>query len=118
MLENGDRGHRVVVVQITAAVLGEADPSSLDPLDLPLAGLAPQLGHQFIDLAQTGGPDRVAPAQQAARDIDRDPAPEAGGSGSDQLDPAAKLQLLIERQFRTCRGIVQSSEVRSTFTQG
>src|SRR5574338_1469110 len=43
-------------------------------LDLARAGFAAQLGHQFVEVADTGGAQRMAFGFKTARGVDRDPA--------------------------------------------
>src|SRR5207342_2776737 len=43
-------------------------------LDLARAGLAAQLGHQFVELADAGGTQRMALGFETTRGVDRDPA--------------------------------------------
>ena len=71
--------------------MGQAD---LGPLDLPFAGLAPQVGGHLVDVRDAGGAERVALGQQAAGDVDRDlpVAPRAAA-----VDPLAGAAFGAER---------------------
>ena len=65
-----------------AVDLGEADPRG--PRDLALAGLAAQLEHDLVHLAQPRGADRLAVGQAAAVGVDRQPPADARGAALDQ----------------------------------
>src|SRR5690606_34641872 len=69
--EDGHAGHRFFNALQAPAVLRQCYPRTFD---LAWPGLAAQLGHEFMDLPEAGGPDRMALGFQPARRVDRNAA--------------------------------------------
>src|SRR6185437_16443419 len=63
--------------------LGVADPRIT--FDLTVAGLAAELEHEFVDLAEAGGPDRFAVGDEAAVGVDRHGSGDLGRAVGEKL---------------------------------
>src|SRR5215472_6496184 len=79
-----DAGSMVEASDATARGMGKADPALAA---LPAPGLAAKLPEDLGELGHPGGADRVAPGQQSAAGIDRDPPSQCGVSALEQARP-------------------------------
>ena len=73
-----------------AVDLREADPAAAG--DLAVAGVAAQLQHDLVDLAQPGRADRLAVGEAAAVGVDRQTAADLGLAALDQVAPAPRAR--------------------------
>ena len=97
-----------------AAVFGDRHARTLD---LTGSGFVAQLRHQFEDLRQAGGADRMSPGLEAAGRVDRNASAEARGARLDQrtaLTDGAELQVLGLQDFCKRRRIVYFGDVDIT----
>ena len=84
------RQHRAGADARRAVDVGEAEPRRAG--DLSLAGLAPQLRYDLVDLAEPGRADRLAVGDAAAVGVDRQPAADLGRAGGDPASPARRAR--------------------------